>query len=575
MPFDRPIRVAALQFGAGSDVEANLATCLRMIDQAAEHKPDLMVLPEFCNHLSWYDDVAHCFRVSAPLDGDFLNAIAAKARQYACHIVVNVTLQRQDGKATGSSLLYGPGGDLLSQSDKQVLMGHENDFLERAQTAAPIVSTAIGRLATYACMDGVINETPRGLALRGAQILCNSLNSFALDEASLHVPVRASENRVFIVAANKVGPLIPDFLLEPVSQATNIPIAFLHGAGESQIVAPDGTVLAKGPRAGEAVVVAEIDPRLADDKHRPDGVDVFASRRPELYAAIGQPPAGASFPPGAPTLAAAVYQPQAEGADAVEEAADAVAHAAAAGVQLVVLPELFCFETGRVGDVAEAVARSTQALAALAASLRAAGGHCHVVTSVVEATDGGFQHTGVVLGPEGVIFRQPQLHRSARHSRWATALGVGMGVLTLPWGRLAVVVGDDALYPETFRLAVFQGADVVAAPVHICERWEVETGLVERAAENRVCLVAASRPGPAGAGLIATLHEDFTLMTPWPSRPFDGTISYPILTSAPDFGLTSTIVHPARTQNKVLSHRTHVVDSRPWHLAAAITDLTG
>ena len=30
------IRVAAVQFGATNDVEANLATCLRMIDQAAE-----------------------------------------------------------------------------------------------------------------------------------------------------------------------------------------------------------------------------------------------------------------------------------------------------------------------------------------------------------------------------------------------------------------------------------------------------------------------------------------------------------------------------------------------------------
>ena len=43
-------------------------------------------------------------------------------------------------------------------------------------------------------------ETPRGLAVRGAQLLINSLNSFAFDEASLHIPVRAPENKVFVIS---------------------------------------------------------------------------------------------------------------------------------------------------------------------------------------------------------------------------------------------------------------------------------------------------------------------------------------------------------------------------------------
>ena len=38
-----------------------------------------------------------------------------------------------------------------------------------------------------------------------------------------------------------------------------VPGDMLAGAGESQIVAPDGTVVARGPREGEAVVTADID----------------------------------------------------------------------------------------------------------------------------------------------------------------------------------------------------------------------------------------------------------------------------------------------------------------------------
>ena len=579
MKEQKTVRVAAVQLGAGLSVEENLAACLRMLDEAAKHRPDLVVLPEFCNHLSWYDDKAHCYRVSVALDGPFLSAISERAKKHGFYVVVNCTVQREGEAATGTSVLFSPKGERLASSDKQVLMGHENDFLERAQENCAIVETPIGRLAMYACMDGVINETPRGLALRGAQILCNSLNSFALDEASLHVPVRAPENRVFIVAANKVGPLIPEAMLEGASQATNIPVEFLYGAGESQIVAPDGTVLAKAPRAGEAVIYADIVPAQADDKRRPDGTDVFASRRPELYAPIGQDLAPAQAATSAATSArVAVYQPESEGCGAIAEAAGAVIRAAAAeGAALLVLPELFCCEGGLVKDPAEAAARGARAVSALvaaAARAEAAGHPIHVATSVVEPHAGGFRHVGVLLGKDGIVLRQAQLHKVARHEGWAQPAGLGASVelAELPWGKLGLIVGDDAIYPETFRLYALARAEVVALPMHALEPWETRTGLIERSAENRVSIVAATRPSPAGASLILGLWEDFTILTPWKVRPFDGNISHPIVTRAPSLpGLTTAAVHPGSAANKIVSRRTDVLHGRPWALAGAIT----
>src|SRR6478609_7606677 len=438
------VRVAAVQFAVTEDVEENLATCLRMTDQAAAEGAQVVVLPEFCNHVSWYDDRAHARRMAQTLDGAFVTALADRARAHGIHLMVNCTLAREDGRTTGSNILLGPDGTILAVTDKQVLMGSERDHLDPAITASPVVETAFGRVGLYSCMDGVINETPRMLAVGGAQVLLNSLNSFALDEASLHIPVRAVENRVWVVAANKVGPLVPDRSIQMVAERVGVPAERLHGAGESQIVAPDGTVVAMAPRTGEAVVVADIDVDLADDKRRPDGTDVMSSRRPDIYGPILDAPRGRVRPAGADELVTAVISP-AEGDDVHALLKEAVA----TGAGLVVLPEL------AEGD-RDAI------IAALA------GTDTLVATSVAE----GDLHIGLVLAADRVVLRQPTLHPCAR-TPWATALG-----------------------------------DVVAVPFTTQAAADLDPLLLERAAENRLNVAVASVQGEHGGGALFPLSSD-------------------------------------------------------------------
>jgi len=553
------VRVAACQFAIDVDVDQNLGTVLRMVDGAAAAGAQLAVLPEFCNHPSWYRDEDHAWEVAVDLEGDFINAVAVRAAGHRMWVMVNATVRRDGRRITDTNVLIDSDGRVVSTSDKHVLMGAERVHIAEGQGVAPIVHSPFGRLATYSCMDGVINETPRCLALRGAQVLLNSLNSFALDEASLHVPVRAAENRVWVVAANKVGPLLPAATMAEVSAGIGVDPKWLEGAGESQIVAPDGRVVAIGPRTGEAVVVADIEVELADDKSRPDGTDVFASRRPVIYGPIGAPPAGIKRSPGLEDLPVAAVQP-ATPEDAVTLAARAIAD----GARLVVLPEL---AAGWFDDPLEA-ARSGQALVD---RLQGICADAVIVTTVARAVGDAWSHVAVAVGRDGVVLEQPQLHPVARHP-WGSVLGDHVAVAELPWGRLALVVGDDALYPETMRLAAIAEAEVVALPTDIQESWELRTGLVERAAENRVNIVAASRPGAAGASAIIAAQTDFTLWTNW-QRPFAGSINYPdVATAAPGASILMGVVHPATTANRFVSRGTDVVDGRPWRLVQAITD---
>lgn len=557
------VRVAAVQFAAGTDVERNKAKILEMIDRAGIHKPDLIVLPEFANHASWYQDASHCYQVSLDLDDDFISQVAQRARTLACHLVLNVTLRRGSSHCSGSSLLFGREGQLLACSDKQVLMGHENDFLQRATQRTPVVETDIGRIGLYACMDGVIAETPRDLALRGAQILCNSLNSFAVDEASLHVPVRAAENKVFIVAANKIGSLIPEDQLGLVSKFTHIPQHFLFGAGESQIVAPDGTVLIKASLANEEIIIADIDPQEADHKLRPDGNPIFQYRRPELYRALGEEPRAIAFSPRSRALEVGLWQGRSSGYAAIEELCGEL-KGYAERCEILVLPELFFVEDLQNLPWGQALELSQLALNAIEQALQ--GLSLQVAGSFLLEGKTGIQHCGVLLDAEGMQLKQAQLHHAKRYEE-QLELAQGLQVYDGPAGKIALLVGEDAIYPEVFRLLALAGVDLVLISGHVQERWEIETGLVERAAENRMCLAFASRAQVAGAGLFADLESDFTLMSPWKERLFDGKINMPKIRLAPRYpGLSCARLHLEQSHNKTISARTHLLDSRPWYL---------
>ena len=145
----------------------------------------------------------------------------------------------------------------------------------------------------------------------------------------------------------------------------------------------------------------------------------------------------------------------------------------------------------------------------------------------------------------------------------------GFELLKTDFGKLALMCSDDSIYPEAFRLVAIQGAEVVSVPLIPQEQWELTTGLIERAAENRVNLLAAMQPSELGASFGAALHEDFTIFGEWKTRKFDGVLTYPMLTradSAP--GITTVTLHPKNAENKVVSHRTHVIDGRPWYLLA-------
>ena len=545
------LRVAAAQFAVGTDLDANLATCVRMLDEAAATGAELVVLPEFCNHLSVYDSAEHCRAVAVPLDGDWMGALARQAAHHRMYAALAATVPRAGGRVTVTSVLIDPDGEITATADKQMLMGNERAFLSAGERSAAVAGTAFGPVGLYACMDGVTFETPRALAVNGARLLCNSLNSFARDEASLHVPVRAAENGVWVAAANKVGSLLPDGRAEEFAEALGVPAEALEGAGESQIVDPDGTVVVKAPPTGEAVVVADIDLSHC----RPQRL---AGRRPQVYGPLAG--TGTAIPsvtevsevkaacvPGAqadPALKTACVPGARQDRELISDALqppELIGEAFSAGARLVVLPELTPVPDGIPAGVM-------------------------VVTT--DKRDG--QHVGQVWTAGGLVHEQPQIHHSDRYPD-VTRLGEGISLYRTPFGDMAVIVGDDHRYPETIRLAAVAGAHLMAVCWQPEHRWECDLALVERAAENRVSLAACAPPGLLAATMLLDPPAD-SLWHPHRTSPFDGTINNPVcVRAAPDDGLLVETLHPARAANREVSKDTDLVGGRSLAAAAVLT----
>lgn len=571
----RTVRVAAAQCEIGTDVSTNIDTLVRMVAQAAAGGAQLVVLPEFGNHLSVYDSAEHAWEVAVDLHDPadaFVSAMVSTVAEQHLWAVANATVRRtpahgRPARITITQMLFSPTEGLVGQADKQVLMGAERTYLVGGGLPAPVFDTPFGRIGLYCCTDGMVSEPARGLAVRGAEILCNSLNSFSRDQASLHVPARAVESGVWVVASCKVGPLLPEHRRRELAELVDLPESTFIGAGESQVVAPDGTVVARASRSGEEVVVADIDLGPLPPS-RPDGTSLLGLRRPEVYGPVAQEVPGLP-PTGSVVVEVAAVQAHCGDVDAL---AHEVRRLAVGGAELIVLPELAASSDGLVADPRGEVLAGRALVDEVAASVR--GTRSLVVISVVESdhADGpagpgtgavAYSHAGLVVGAEGVRLHQPGVHAPQRHVGWQTVLGDRVKVLATPFGRLSVLVGDDALVPEAARLAVLGGAELVAAPMSIAAVTDLSLVLPERSAENRMCVLVASRPGRAGGSAAFDPPADPVWSRPHRNEPFDGAINDPDRHVARvEDAVLRAALHPARAAEKLISADTDLVHGR-------------
>ncbi|MFM0264090.1 nitrilase family protein [Paraburkholderia sediminicola] len=175
------------------------------------------------------------------------------------------------------------------------------------------------------------------------------------------------------------------------------------------------------------------------------------------------------------------------------------------GASLVVLPELA--NSGYVfSDRDEAFAlaeplpegETAQLLAETAQRLGV-----HVVMGIAERAGKQLYNSAILSGPAGHVGVYRKLHLWNNEHRFFEPGDRGVPVFDTPLGRIAIAICYDGWFPETYRLAAMQGADIVCVPTNWVpmpaqpdDRPAMATTLTMAAAHsNGVVIACANRIG--------------------------------------------------------------------------------
>lgn len=145
-----------------------------------------------------------------------------------------------------------------------------------------------------------------------------------------------------------------------------------------------------------------------------------------------------------------------------------IAAAAQAGANLVVLPELcnsgYIFATrDEAFGLAEEIPGGETARAWAAAAARHG---VYIVAGIAERDGSALYNSAAVIGPQGFIGKYRKNHLWGAENLFFEPGDLGMPVFRTAFGRIAAAICYDIWFPETFRLAALQGADMLCVPTN-------------------------------------------------------------------------------------------------------------
>lgn len=244
-----PLRVAAAQVvSVPGDVDANVATAVRVVGSAADRGARLVVLPEL--FLTGYAPETWTHDGSLTAEDERLEPLSHGAAAHGVVVVAGAAVRRAPDAST-LSLLVLTGDDVLACYDKQHLDAAERFFTPGDHGASLRVDG--WELGLGICYDGCFPEHARAAAAGGATayLLPSAYYVGAESRRDLYAAARALDNGMYVVLSGLTGRCGDG--------------SFSAG---SAVYDPEGRAVDRLGDESPGVVVVDLDPAAVEETRR-------------------------------------------------------------------------------------------------------------------------------------------------------------------------------------------------------------------------------------------------------------------------------------------------------------------
>jgi 5-aminopentanamidase len=272
------VAVAQLALAVG-EPDANREAARAAVAAAAQAGARLVVLPELSDSGYVLRDAGEARSLSSPAAaGTTLREWRSLAARHDLAIAGGFCERGPDGNVYNSAAVVDASGTRAVYR-KAHLWDAEKKIFTPGDSAPPVVEMPFGNIGLMICYDLEFPEWVRLVALSGADLIAVPVNWTASGSPAppgersgevVSAQAAASSNGVFIAVADRCG--------------TERGVEWLGGS----VILQRGGYPAAGPVCEDrtAVLTATIDLRLARNKRISERNDLFADRRPDLYARL-------------------------------------------------------------------------------------------------------------------------------------------------------------------------------------------------------------------------------------------------------------------------------------------------
>lgn len=291
----RKYNVGLVQMRMGPDPEANFASAVRHIREAARLGANIVCLPElfraqyFCQR-----EDTQLFELAEPIPGPSTTKLGEVAREQRVAIVASLFERRAPGLYHNTAVTLNVDGSIASVYRKMHIpddpLFYEKFYFTPGDLGFRAFDTAFGRIGALVCWDQWYPEGARLTALQGAEVLFyptaigwhpaekDQYGAAQYEAWQTIQRAHAIANGVYVAGVNRVGHEQGDVLGNRVNGPG------LEFWGGSFLADPFGRIIAKGSHDSEEVLLGEIDLALLEDTRR--NWPFLRDRRIDAYTPI-------------------------------------------------------------------------------------------------------------------------------------------------------------------------------------------------------------------------------------------------------------------------------------------------